>query len=260
MDAMQKLVKCQVPLGSIAFLWLGQAGYILKTSEDFFITIDPYLSDCCERLYGFKRLSPAVVLPENLKSDLLLLTHEHADHLDIDSIPTLAGNTRMKIIGSPTAVEKCRELKIVSEKIMPLSRGEEVSLENIRIKAIFADHGDLTPDSIGFLLEVGEMKIYFAGDTAFRQSKIAESLGCQPDIAVLPINGMYGNLHSGQAVKLAKRIGAKKVVPCHFWTFMEHNGRNGDPLSFNKLMKKKYKRGFPIFLTPGEVQILHKEV
>jgi len=260
MDVMQKMVKCKVPPGSIAFLWLGQAGFILKTSEDSIITIDPYLSDCCERLFGFKRLSPAVVLPEDLKSDLLLLTHEHADHFDIDSLPVLAGNTRMKIIGSPTAAEKCKEMHIIPEKILALSRGEEVSVGNIRIKGIFADHGDLAPDSIGFLLEVEGMKVYFAGDTAFRQKKIALSLGCNPDIAVLPINGMYGNLHSGQAVKLAKKIGAKKIVPCHFWTFMEHNGRHGDPLSFDRIIKKKYKAGSPVFLTPGEVQILQKEV
>jgi L-ascorbate 6-phosphate lactonase len=195
-----------------------------------------------------------------LKSDLLLLTHEHADHLDIDSLPILAGNTRVKIISSPTAAEKCREMKIASEKIIPLNRGEEVSVENIRIKGIFADHGDLAPDSMGFLLEVGGMKIYFAGDTAFRPRQIAESLGCSPDIAVLPINGMYGNLHSGQAVMLAKKLGAKKVVPCHFWTFKEHNGRNGDPLSFEKIIKKKYKGSYPIFLTPGEAQIFYKEV
>jgi L-ascorbate metabolism protein UlaG (beta-lactamase superfamily) len=61
-------------------------------------------------------------------------------------------------------------------------------------------------------------------------------------------------------VELAKRLHAAWVIPCHFWTFKEHNGEKGDPLSFEKAMRTTYAEGMPVFLTPGEIKILEKEV
>ena len=45
----------------IRITWLGQAGFSFTTREGKRIYLDPYLSDACERLFGFKRLSlPAI--------------------------------------------------------------------------------------------------------------------------------------------------------------------------------------------------------
>ena len=164
------------------------------------------------------------------------------------------------MICSPTAAEKFGELSQDNSMVEPLSRGKHSVINGITIRAVYADHGELASDSIGILIDTGDFIIYYSSDTAFKPNETAESLGCVPDLAILPINGMYGNLNSYEAAKLAEYLRIKQVIPCHFWTFREHNGKNGDPLSFETAMKKYHAEGNPVFLTPGEILILKKEV
>ena len=81
-----------VPEGAIRLYWLGQAGFAFRTAAGKRIFLDPYLSDSCERLFGFKRLSLPALRPEEVEADWVILTHEHADHLDPDAIPVIARN------------------------------------------------------------------------------------------------------------------------------------------------------------------------
>lgn len=259
-DFIQELEKMNVEPGCIAVVWLGQAGFMIKNAKNAVITIDPYLSHCAEREFGFKRLSAAVINPEMLATDILIASHEHLDHFDVDSMPVLIRNTRRKIICSPAAAEECRKLNRDSGKIVSLAMGKQVSVEGTVITAVYADHGDLAPDSIGVLIDNGNYTIYYSSDTAYRPNEIAESLGCIPDCAILPINGMYGNLDAYEAALLAEKLHVTTVIPCHFWTFKEHNGENGDPLAFEAAMKKHHGKGKPVFLTPGKIEILEKEV
>ena len=79
--------RTEVPTGSIAVFYLGQAGFWFKTSSGKNIAIDVYLSDAAERLFGFKRMCPPVIEPEDIDVDLYLTTHSHIDHLDTDMLP-----------------------------------------------------------------------------------------------------------------------------------------------------------------------------
>lgn len=259
-DFIKELENTNVEPGRIAVVWLGQAGFMIKNSKQTVFTIDPYLTDCAEREFGFKRLAAAVVTPEMLSTDVLIASHEHLDHFDVDAMPVLIKNARKKIICSPAAAKECRKLDSGTGKLVALSRGNKVTVDGTVITAVYADHGDLAPDSIGVLIESGDISVYYSSDTAYRPDEIAESLGCVPDIAILPINGLYGNLDAYEAARLAEKLKVKTVIPCHFWTFKEHSGENGDPLSFEAAMKKYHKRGTPVFLTPGEIIILNKEV
>ena len=45
----------------IEVYWLEKTGFLIKDSDDDFIDIDPYLTDCCEGLYGFKRFMPKLI-------------------------------------------------------------------------------------------------------------------------------------------------------------------------------------------------------
>jgi len=259
-DFIGELENIDVEPGRVAVVWLGQAGFMIKNSKKTVFTIDPYLSDCAEREFGFKRLAAAVVTPEMLSTDVLIASHEHLDHFDVDAMPVLIQNTRKKIVCSPAAAAECKKLRGDNEKLVALSEGEKVSVDGTVFTAVYADHGDLAPDSIGVLIDSGDIAVYYSSDTAYRPEEIAESLGCIPDLAILPINGMYGNLDAYEAAKLAERLKIKTVIPCHFWTFKEHNGENGDPLTFETAMEKQHKKGTPIFLTPGEISIIGKEV
>ena len=65
--------------------FLGQSGYVLQ-SGDTKIIIDPYLSDSVSRLAGRPRLLPIPIEPEEISCDAVICTHDHADHLDPDTV------------------------------------------------------------------------------------------------------------------------------------------------------------------------------
>ncbi len=59
-----------------------QAGFVYKTANDQVIYVDPYLTDSVGRLYGhllygFKRLTPTLIEPEEVEADLIVTTHGH---------------------------------------------------------------------------------------------------------------------------------------------------------------------------------------
>ena len=66
MNLAEKLHHLKVAPGESAVCWLGQAGFFLKDSQGKELVIDPYLTNCGERLRGFKRLSPILLTPEDL--------------------------------------------------------------------------------------------------------------------------------------------------------------------------------------------------
>ena len=71
---------------------VGQAGYILKSNSGQLLAIDLYLSECVERVEGnkgFKRLLPLILGPSDLVFDVVICTHPHLDHFDIDAIPEM---------------------------------------------------------------------------------------------------------------------------------------------------------------------------
>ncbi len=85
-----EISKAKVPDGSVRLWWLGQAGFAFKTALNNVVYVDPYLSDAVERLHGFKRLSLPPISPEDARADLVVISHEHTDHLDPDSPVTSA--------------------------------------------------------------------------------------------------------------------------------------------------------------------------
>lgn len=104
----QTIATTRVPRGSLALFWLAQAGYILVSSAGTVVVVDAYLSDCVERLHGFKRLSLAPVTAEELLNEVavdgVVSTHSHADHFDIDTIPVLAQRPTTRFVGAPDCV------------------------------------------------------------------------------------------------------------------------------------------------------------
>ena len=67
---------------------MGQSGYILSDGKNE-VCIDPYLSDVVNRIANRPRMIDAPFLPEQLKSDIVICTHNHLDHVDIDAIPLM---------------------------------------------------------------------------------------------------------------------------------------------------------------------------
>lgn len=254
-NVMNELTKVQLNKDEIALLWLGQAGFMIKDHFGTVAVIDPYLSDCGETLRGFVRQSPKLMAAEDLKPDLYITTHQHFDHFDFDAIPIVAFCSDAKFYGPASCCQGFLEMGICSERVELLELNREVQYKGVKITASFADHGDLAPDAIGLLMEIGGVKLYFSGDTAYRPEKLMPVKNFHPDLAFLSINGAFGNLNALEGAYVVRDLSLKAAIPCHYGTFIEHGG---DPQSFKSHVGEMAPFCHVIQLSPGKVYTFKK--
>jgi len=223
--AVQVLTK-NVPSGNLGVFFLGQAGVLLKTSEGKLFAIDPYLSNCCERYFGFKRLMPRILEPSELTLDALVISHGHYDHFDPDSVPAMLSGGKTALIGAKDIQAECERLGLNGD-ITYLACGETAERGGLRVTGVPCDHGELAPDGLGVLIEIEGKTIYYMGDTAYRPDYLENPALKNVDLLLLPINGAFGNLNEQQAAQTIEALAPKLAVPCHYWNFAEHGGNPG---------------------------------
>ena len=232
---------------SLTLFHLGQAGFLLTSATGKTVCVDPYLSDCCERLFGFKRLVPAPLATHELRTDFLVATHAHADHLDPDLLEVMKMRPETRFVGAPD----CR--KAFGDNATILAAGESATIDGVGFRAVYADHGDLAPDAVGFLITLDGVTIYHTGDTAYRPEKTLASLGAvKVDIMIAPINPAFGNLGHKNAVKLAAQVKPRTLVGCHFGMFAEHGG---DPAAFLACARSVVDA---VVMAPGERMVYNQ--
>ena len=125
--------------------WIGQSGYIIQT-ENTEIMIDPYLSDVVNRVANCPRLVEAPVKPEEIKSDAVICTHNHLDHLDVDAVPRM--NKSLLFITTNEGVNKLADMGCLHTKA--LNVGESVRVGDIEIIAAYAKH---TVEAFGVIVK-----------------------------------------------------------------------------------------------------------
>ena len=232
--------------GKIFVYWLAGSGFVFKFSSGRIICIDPYLSDEVEKLCGFRRLSLSPISADKLYFDILLLTHEHPDHLDMGSFDVLMRtNPDCKILTPASCVEVLAEESIDFEVISP---GMSKVFDDIEIQAVEADHGELSPEAVGYIIRFDGRSLFFTGDTSFNKEVLDKAIKSKPEIIIPCINGAYGNLSAKEAAILARYCSSKIAIPSHFWLFAEHGGC---PQEFRENLKTESPDTEVILLTPG---------
>jgi L-ascorbate metabolism protein UlaG (beta-lactamase superfamily) len=232
--------------GSFRLWWLGQSGFLLQW-QGVHVLLDPYLSDSLTKKYSqtdkpHERMTELVVDPARLSfADIAASTHNHTDHLDAETLgPILEANPSPKlVIAEANRAFVADRLKIDPAIAIGLDDGTSVEISGIRFSGIASAHETVERNEhgrakyLGYVLQFGGWTIYHSGDTV-RYEGMAEKLRpFRIDVALLPINGraperrVPGNLFGGEAAQLAKDIGAKLVIPCHFEMF-EFNSASPD--------------------------------
>ena len=229
MDFITRFRQAAPARDEIALFWLGQAGFLIKTPSGRAIAIDPYFSDYVmhsipEEGLGFKRLSPPPCAAGDIPFDALLISHEHGDHFDQESIGAMMAHGGTQVYTNVTSREIMRGMPLDQDRIHLLKKGEPVDLPDCRLIPVDCDHGALAPEALGLILDFGFIRLYYAGDTALTPERLAAPLAVKPEVAILPINGAFGNLDCEQAARYAGMLGCRVCVPCHFWTFPLHHG------------------------------------
>jgi L-ascorbate 6-phosphate lactonase len=255
-----QIKELRVDPGSLAIFWLAQAGFVYKTPGGTIVYVDAYLSDCVHRmlsdvLYGFKRIMPAPLDPEEVDADVVVCTHSHPDHFDYDAIPVLARNPKIHFVAAPDCRVEFEKLGMPEDRYTIIHEGETLTYGDVRLTGVYADHGDLAPEALGVMVQSGDIKVWQVADTAYRPDKWQDIFAAGVDVIMPPINGAYGNLDGVEAATLAHDAHARVAIPCHFWMFAEHGG---SPAQFLDACKELAPEVRPHLMAQGELLVYRK--
>ncbi|MBO5210585.1 MAG: MBL fold metallo-hydrolase [Clostridia bacterium] len=194
--------------------FLGQSGYIIKT-ENTEIMIDPYLSDSVNRVAGRPRTLPIPINPKYVKCDAVICTHNHLDHLDLDTVKDI-NNGQFFITTNEGKIEL---EKFNKTNVTVLNRDDSITVGDIELTAVFADH---TVEAFGLIVKAENKTLYFSGDTLYNE-KLFDIAQYKPDITFICINGRLGNMNVNEALAVANKIGAKVNIPNHYDMFASNS-------------------------------------
>jgi len=219
------------PLGKIHLFWIGQAGFIIKSKEEKLLGVDLYLSECVEPVeghVGYHRLMPQILGYDELQFDVLIATHYHRDHFDIDAMPALMANGHTRLFCAYDCEEDVKRLGIDETRVTYVKPGDTYEIDGFKLSFIHSDHGAGAPLEVGVIVTVNNKHILEVGDTCLRLDWKEEYLKEGPlDVLIAPINGAYGNLNEQENVDLTAALTPKLTVPCHFGMFASHRGNPG---------------------------------
>ncbi len=219
---------------------VGQAGFIIKSADGRLLGIDLYLSECVERVEGhdgYKRLLPQLLAPRDLVFDVLIATHFHRDHYDVDAMADLMDNHKTRLFAAKDCADDVRELGLEEGRAQLVAPGDRCECGGFCIDFINCDHGTGAPEAVGVIVTVDGKRICETGDTCLRTDRRDEYLSRGPlDVLIAPVNGAYGNLNEADCAALAELLRPKLTVPCHYGMFASHGGYPG---KFRDLMAEK---------------------
>ena len=144
--------------------------------------------------------------------DIILITHEHADHLHSESINTILKNNPEATVVTNTGVgEVLTELGIEHEII----EGREVGTPaGVAVEAFDGQHAEIFED-YGQVQNTG----YFIAEELFYPGDAYTEPGKQVPILALPVAGPW--CKSADAIKYALAVKPTKAFPVHDWLINE---------------------------------------
>jgi L-ascorbate metabolism protein UlaG (beta-lactamase superfamily) len=207
--------------------WLGHDSFRIKNGKT--IVIDPFK-----------------IRPTAEKADILLITHEHYDHLSLDDIKKVV-NENTTIVTIPAVKKELSSLKV--KEVRTVKPGDKFKLGDVSIDVVpaynlnkFREPGKVfhpkEDGKAGYIIGIKGLRIYHAGDT----DAIPEMKGLKPDVALLPVSGTYV-MTAEEAAQAVKMVEPKLAIPMHYGGIV---GTEQDAQRFKQL-------------TTVEVQILKAE-
>lgn len=189
--------------------WLGQSAFEVTTPGGKAILIDPWL----------KGNPAAPVKPEDIKkADLILVTHDHFDHLG-DAVE-IAKATGAVVVGSFDLLQRLVKEGLPEKNALNggfgMNIGGTAKVAGVVVTMVQAAH---TGTPCGFVVTFEDGKrLYDAGDTGlFGDMKLIGDL-YPPDLALLPIGDNF-TMGAAQAAEALRLVNPKEVIPMHYGTF-----------------------------------------
>lgn len=176
---------------------------------------------------GIKRLVDAALTLDQLPPvDLVLLSHAHMDHFDLPSLRRLEGKATHVVTASRTS-DLLRPRRYA--RVQELRWNESARAGEAAVTAFEVAHwgarmrSDIYRGYNGYVLQVGNYRVLFGGDTAYTESFKRLKTSQPIDLAIMPI-GAYDpwirvHCNPEEAWAMANDAGAKYILPVHHQTF-----------------------------------------
>jgi len=228
-----------ITAGAVGLHWFGQSSFALKDSQGTIVQVDPY----------FPRQRPADRFIHSrsplheaaLRTDYILLTHNHGDHTCIESINRIrATYPDVRYVAPQESATTLEEAGIDPDHITVVQGGDTVSMGPLTVHAVWAKPPNGLPDDdiappdvthLGYVVDTKGVRVYFSGDPVNTFAQHAELLdpirALKPDIGCLTNHPDEGEFpfFDGSA-KMAVALGLKAAVPAHYACFVR---RDYDP-------------------------------
>jgi L-ascorbate metabolism protein UlaG (beta-lactamase superfamily) len=179
--------------------WLGHDTFILEHGKR--VCIDP-----------FKLKKP-------VQADMVLVTHEHYDHWDMDSLKKIITPSTTLVTIKANAADAS---KLGAKQVTIVKPGDKKEVDGVTIEAVpaynltkFREPGRVfhpkEDGKVGYIVTIGGVRFYHAGDT----DVIPEMSNFKTDVALLPVSGTYV-MTADEAVEAARMIKPALVIPMHY--------------------------------------------
>ncbi len=198
--------------------FLGHSTVLIEMGDARILT-DPVLLD---RISILRRAAPT--LPSDLYRDIdaVVISHLHLDHLDVRSLRALG--TDLPLVVPRGAGMLMQRLGFT--RVEELGKGRSMVVDGVTVRATHADHSGFRPpfgptaDAVGYVFELDNESVYFAGDTDIFP-EMADLAGV--DLALLPVWGWGprlgpGHMDPGRAADALQLIQPRLAVPIHWGT------------------------------------------
>lgn len=246
---------------SVGVLPLGQVGFRLQFG-DTIVYIDPYLSDNVAHKEGpeMQRLFPVPFAPDTVvDADWVLVTHEHVDHCDPETLQPLSeASSAARFMCPPGVRDILQRLGIPGKRIVLAQECDWLPLaDGLRVIGVPAAHPRIERDTsgyvacVGYVLEYKGRSFYHAGDTSIEEELLTKLIALAPiEVAFLPVNernyfrdrrGIIGNMSVREAFTMAEEIGVKVLVPTHWDMFSLNSVTRGEIELLYKLLAPRFE-------------------
>ena len=225
----------QPPATNVTAIWFGHASVYLEL-DGIRVMLDPILSDWASPVPGVgpKRFHPPPAELSALpKIDAVLISHDHYDHLDMDTVRHLASTGSHFFVGLGIGAHLER-WGVPKAQFTELDWWQSAEVRGVRLTSTPVRHysGRALSDRnatlwSSWVIAGPTQRIYFSGDTGFGKhfATIGARLG-PFDLSILKI-GAYGpgqpwldiHMEPEEAVAAHLALKAKRMLPVHWGTF-----------------------------------------
>lgn len=213
--------------------WLGHSTVLLEV-DGFVLLTDPVFGERASPVSfaGPKRFHPVPASLQELPPiDVVLLSHDHYDHLCASTMRALATQT-MPIVTSLGVGARLEALGIAHERISELDWGEHTDIRGLRLTATPCQHfsGRGTADRnktlwSSWVIKSDRRTLFFSGDTGLTEQYEITAKQYGPfELVMLEVGAFHeswGDIHLGpeNALKAFRMLGGGTLLPVHWGTF-----------------------------------------